>query len=138
MWRKKNFYSFKSKNRTFLISTPKIIRILSPDIKHCKNNSQYNQSLREFTVNTSDIRNYIHREFGNFELIDVLNDSVKSFEVTFVDENNKQLRLGQGLPSWTKLIFRPIMGNKENVRISSEPSKLYPNNILSEFNVELP
>ena len=137
-WKSKDFYPFRSENKNFLIKNPKIIRILSPNIKHSISNSGYNQSLRELTTDDSDNGKYIHREFENFEYFDVLNNLIDSFEVTFADQDNKQLRLGHGLPSWTKLIFKPVMDNEINVRISSEPTELYPDNNLSNFNVELP
>ena len=58
--------------------------------------------------------------------------------MNFVDKKYKQLRLSQGLPSYTKFIFTPLMGNQENIRISSEPNDLFPNNNISNFSIELP
>lgn len=138
IWRSKNIYPFKSKNKFFLIKEPKIVRILSPNIKHSINNTKFDQCLREFTTTNSDIGKYIHRELENFEFFDVLNDFIDSFEVKFVDESYRQLRLGQGLSTWAKLVFTPLMGAEENVRISSASTELYPNNSISNFNVELP
>ena len=137
-WKSKDFYPFRSENKNFLIKNQNVIRILSPNIKHSINNTSYNQSLRELTTDDSDNGKYVHREFENFEYFDVLNNLIDSFEVTFSDQDHRQLRLGQGLPSWTKLIFKPVMSNEINVRISSEPTELYPDNNLYNFNVELP
>ena len=121
-----------------MIKEPDIVRILSPDIRHSINNTKFSQCLREFTICDSDVGKYVHREFENFEYFDVLNHSIDSFEIKFVDESYRQLRLGQGLPTWIKLILTPLMGNQENVRISSESTDLYPNNRISNFDVELP
>ena len=136
--KKSDIYPFKSKNVVFPINEPKIIRIMSPNIKHSINNTTFNQCLKEFSTKSSDIGKYIHKEFENFEFFDVLNNFVDSFEVKFVDENYQQLRLCQGLPSWVKLTFIPQMTKEQNVRISSEATKLHPENTLSDFNVELP
>ena len=138
IWRSKNIYPFKSKKKEFLIKHPKIIKVLSPHIDHSINNTRFSQCLREFTTTTADQGKYIHREFEFFEYFDVLNNFIDAFEVKFVDENYQQLRLGQGLPSWVKLIFSPVMGNEENIRLSSERTDLFPRNIVSDFNVELP
>ena len=102
------------------------MRILSPNIEHSINNTGFHQCLREFTTKSSDCGRYVHGEFEVFESFDVLNNFIDAFEVKFVDENYLHLRLGQGLPYWIKLIFTPVMGNEENVRISSEPTDLFP------------
>ena len=48
------------------------------------------------------------------------------------------MSLGQGLPSWIKLVFTSMMDNSEHVRISSESTSLHPDNTVSDFSVELP
>ena len=138
IWRSKDFYPFKSRKQNFLIESPKLVRVLSPDIKHSISNTKFNQCLREFSTKISDDGKYLHGEFKNLEYFHVLNNSINTFEVKFVDEKYKQLRLSQGLPSYTKLIFTPLMGNQENIRISSEPNDLFPNNNISNFSIELP
>ena len=68
----------------------------------------------------------------------MINNCIKGFEVKFVDEKSRQIRLSQGLPSWVKLVFTPKMEYKSNIRISSEPTSLHPENSMSSFCVELP
>ena len=94
--------------------------------------------MREFSTKISDDGKYLHGEFKNLEYFHVFNNSIDTFEVKFVDEKYKQLRLGQGLQSYTKLIFTPLMGNQENIRILSEPNYSFPNNNISNFSIELP
>ena len=138
VWKSKNFYPFESRKRNFPIREPEIIQITSPNIEHNINNGVFRQSLSQFTVKKSDIKKYIHKEFDNYEFFDVLNNCIKGFEIKFVDENLQQIRLSQGLPSWVKLIFMSTMEHKENIRISSRPNDLHPENNMSRFCVELP
>ena len=137
IWKSKPFYPFQGRQKSFPVKEPSIIQITSPDIKHNINNGVFRHCLSQFTVKESDIRKYIHREFNQYEFFDVLNNSIKGFRIKFVDENLQQIRLNQGLPSWIKLIFTSSMDFEENIRISSEPNDLYPENDMSNFGVEL-
>ena len=94
--------------------------------------------MTQFTIKKSDVGNYIHKEFEIYEFFDVLNNCIKGFNIKFVDENQQQIRLSQGLPSWVKLIFTSEMEYKDNIRISSEPTSLHPENNMSSFCIKLP
>ena len=56
--------------------------------------------MREFSTKISDDGKYLHGEFKNLEYFHVLNNSIDTFEVKFVDEKYKQLRLSQGVKSF--------------------------------------
>ena len=82
---------------------------------------------------------YEGRSFGYICIQRIFNKDTHSiFKCVIIDEKYKQLRLSQGLPSYTKFIFTPLIGNQENIRISSEPNDLFPNNNISNFSIELP
>ena len=55
VWRDKDFYPFKSNKNEFLISTPKIIQIISPNIEHAISNNSYSPCLKQFTVDVSEV-----------------------------------------------------------------------------------
>ena len=137
-WKSKDFYPFKARNNNFPIEVPHIIQIVSPNVEHSISNNTYTQCLKEFTVNDIDIKKYIHREFENLEFFETSNKIIDGFELKFVDEKYQQIRLGQGIPSWIKLVFKSIMEKIEHIRISSEPGHLHQNNNISKFGVELP
>ena len=137
-WRRYEFFPFKSRINNFPIEAPKIIQISSPHIEHSISNNTYTQCLKSFTVNDFDIKKYVHREFEYLEYFEPSKKIIDGFGLKFVDENFQQIRLGQGIPSWIKLIFKPIMEKFEHVRISSEPDHLHHNNKISKFAIELP
>ena len=126
-----------SVEKDFPFKEPEIIQIVSPDIEHNINNGISCRSLRQFTVKQSEIKKGINKEFNNHQFSDVLNNSITKFSVQFVDEKLDELRLTHGLPSWVKLVFSTEMKNERNVRISSEPTELHPENHMSNFSLEL-
>ena len=137
-WRSAASYPFKSKNSDFSLNVPKIIQIVSPNIEHSINNYDYKQCLRQFTVKKTEIKKYVHKEFKNLEFFEASDGIIDRIEVKFADETFQQMSLGQGLPSWIKLVFTSMMDNSEHVRISSESTSLHHDNTVSDFSVELP
>ena len=53
---------------------------------------------------------------SQWHLQETLSSSIKSLP----DENYKKLRLNEGIPSYIKLKFEPIMKKEENIKISSD------------------
>jgi hypothetical protein len=132
------FYPYISIENDFPLKEPAIIQITTPDIEHNINSGIFCRSLCQFTLKQSEIKKFIHKEFKNREFSNVLNNCITRFSIEFVDEELNQLHLSQGLPSWVKLVFSPEMEHKRNVIISSEPNDLHPENVISNFCVELP
>ena len=134
----KSFYPFKAGVKKFPLETPKIINVVSSNIVSSIYNNDFQQCLKQFTVTESDVGRYVQYEFEDLEFSQTHHRLIDKFDVKFMDENFKKIRLRQGLPSYIKLIFSPIMNNEEHIRISSESNNLYTDNSLSNFSVELP
>ena len=134
----KSFYPFKSNITHFPIEVPRIVQMTSPSIESVQFNNAYKQCLKQFTVEKSEVKKYIHREFKSLEFFQLLNKTVDKFEVKFEDECFEQVRVGLGLPTWIKLMFISSAEMTENVRVSSEKDLLHPGNAISKFSVELP
>ena len=136
----KSYYPFKANERKFNLEMPKLIQITSDQIDSSIYNDGYKQCLRQFTTTSNEVGTYVHYEFDDLEFSNVANTSIDVFSVKFLDQNFKKLRLLQGLPSYVKLIFSPVMKHvhEEHIRISSASSDLYPNNKIGRFNLELP
>ena len=136
----KSYYPFRAAERKFNLEKPKLIQIISDQIDGSICNGTYKQCLRQFTTTENEVGKYIHFEFDDLEFSKVSTTSIDIFSVKIQDQNFKKIRLLPGLPSYVKLIFRPIMRHvhEEHVRISSAPSNLYSDNKMGSFNVELP
>lgn len=134
----KPYYPFKSEAANFPLQKPKLVQVMSPNIGSCVYNNSYKQCLKQFSAVDQDIGRFLQKEFERLEYFNVPNKSINSFEIKFVDEHFKQLRLRQGIPSFVRLTFKPKFEKMEYVRISSEGNFLYPNNDISNFSVDLP
>ena len=126
-----------SGEKDFPLKEPQIIQITSSDIEHNINSGIFCSSLCQFTVKRSEIKKWVNKEFKNHQFSDVLNNCITKFSIKFVDEKLEELHLTRGLPSWVLLLFSPEMENKRNVMISSAPIDLHPENVMSNFSVEL-
>ena len=126
-----------SGEKDFPLKEPQIIQITSSDIEHNINSGIFCRSLCQFTVKRSEIKKWVNKEFKNHQFSDVLNNYITKFSIKFVDEKLDELHLTRGLPSWVLLLFSPKMENKRNVMISSAPIDLHPENVMSNFSVEL-
>ena len=134
----KSYYPFKSEATNFPLQKPKLIQVMSPNIGSCIYNNCYKQCLKQFSAVDQDIGRFLQKEFEGLEYFNIPNKSINSFEIKFVDEQFKQIRLRQGTPSFVRLTFKPKVENMEYVRISSEGNSLFPNNDISNFSVDLP
>ena len=132
------FYPLKASEKKFPLEKPKIINVVSSNIVSSIFNNDFQQCLKQYTVAEYDVGRYVQHEFEDLEFSRIYNKSIDKFEVKFLDHNFKKIRLRQGLPSYIKLIFSPMMNNEEHIRISSESNNLYPDNSPSNFSVELP
>ena len=134
----KAFFPFKAGVKKFPLEKPKIINVVSSNIVSSIYNNDFQQCLKQYTVTENDVGRYVQYEFEDLEFSRIHHRSIDKFDVKFLDENFKKIRLRQGLPSYIKLIFSPIMNNEEHIRISSESNNLYTDNSSSNFSVELP
>ena len=137
-WKNVKHYPFKSMKQKFPLNKPKVIQVICPQVESSIFNNGYRQCIKQFAISHSDVGTYVQREFDDLEFFEVLSKNIDKFQLKFVDENFHQLRLRQGLPSHAKLIFNCIMRKELNVRVSSEPNCLYPQNNISDFSVQLP
>ena len=134
----KSYYPFKAKETKFFLEKPKIIHVVSSQIGNTIYNDKYQQCLKQFTVSSNEVGKYVQHEFDELEFSSVLNKTIDNFDVTFLDQNFKKLRIRQGLPSFVKLIFSSVMKREVNVHVSSESNDLYANNDIANFNIVLP
>ena len=105
----KSYYPFKARETKFYLEKPKIIHVVSSQIGNTIYNSKYQQCLRQFTIASNEVGKYVQHEFDDLEFSSVLNKKLDTFDVKFLDQNFKRLRLCQGLPSYIKLIFSTIL-----------------------------
>ena len=133
-----NYYPLETEARKFVIKKPNLVQILSPNVCKTIFNGAYLDILKQFNVKSSEIGEYLHRNFIHHDFINLTNDHNTSLSVEIVDENSNLLHLRPGFPSYVKLVFKSENMPADFIRISSVPTELYPSNSLANFSVELP
>ena len=118
---------------------PKYIKIESDQIRPQILNSKYSKDLLVFSPD-HHISDYTLREVKAIDFVPLLNNTISSFNIKLLDENNQQLQIASGTPTIIKLVLQKMPAGKEtfSVRITSTANVNYPNNTLTHFKVNLP
>ena len=119
---------------------PSLIKIQSENILNQSYNNSYSKDLIIFAPNFSKQENYYYQEFETKQFCEISTTTLDNFQISIVDEKNKYLELDSGIASIVKLVLRKMntFYRHINVRLTSEPTLLYPNNNQTDFIVKLP
>jgi len=84
--------------------------------------------------------NYLFHEVESKTFYPLENTILDTLEFKLVDENDKPVNLNTGIATLVKLQFRkmPYFKKSFSVRMTSTPSKNHPENVNSNFSLELP
>ena len=126
-------------NATFTQSSdiPKIIKVISPNVKSVLKNGSYCKEIGIISLLKSDIGKYYFKQFlslENFELQDQIPDCI---EINLVDQFDKPLNLDFGAATFVKLHLTSSKMNKFHLRITSEKNNIFSENSANKFDVEL-
>ena len=119
---------------------PQFIRIVSDNIRPQILNSEYSKDLVVFAPDYIESEGYVLRNIKNIDYIPLLTNTLSNFNIKLLDENNQQLQLSEGTATVIKLVLKKMPPMKEsfNIRLTSAPSALYPENKQNKFRVKLP
>ena len=127
-------FSLKSK------SIPKIVKVQSSIIDSQILNDQHEKDLLCFCPNFKSNNPFFFKEFEQPQKVKISNTILKEIDIKLVDEKNNKIQLLSGIPTIVKLKFEkmPTQDKTFNVRLTSQPTKLHPNNAKNSFKIKLP
>ena len=127
-------FSLKSK------SIPKIVKVQSSIIDSQILNDQHEKDLLCFCPNFKSNNPFFFKEFEQPQKVKISNTILKEIDIKLVDEKNNKIQLLSGIPTIVKLKFEkmPTQDKTFNVRLTSQPTKLHPNNTKNSFKIKLP
>ena len=99
---------------------PKVIKIISSSFSEVFDNATKSKVIKITHLPKEGVETFKHFDFSNHEWIDIEEKEVNRIDITLVDENDEQLRLASGTPTYVKLHFS-----------SSIPSPLNPTSYLT-------
>lgn len=73
-----------------------------------------------------------------YEWFQLNTDILEKFSFTLMNENDEQLQLAGGQPTYIVLVLRKMEQHQIVLRVSSRPTDIYPSNKPSNFRVSLP
>jgi len=119
---------------------PKHIKVTSDNIRPQILNSKYSKDLLVFSPDYNHSNSYTLRDVKTIDFVPLLNNTLSSFNIKLLDENDNQLQILSGTPTIVKLVLKKMPPGKEsfNVRLTSSPNKNYPLNTITHFKVALP
>lgn len=120
---------------------PKVIKLQLKEMRPVLSGKGFHQDLAviPYTTTTSEDTLY-HYEVHRKEFYSLALQDLQSLTLQLCDENNKQLNLPFGQPTFVKLNFRNMYGSSTfQVRVTStDTSQIYPQNNAASFCVQLP
>jgi len=122
--------------RTF----PKLVKIVSEDVKQQIFNSEYSKDLLCFCPDFQKEDKFFFHEFENRQYVPVANSIITDINIKLLDSNNQYLQLLKGVPTIVKLDFKKMNLDENffNVRLTSAKNSSFPNNTKASFRVKLP
>ena len=108
---------------------PKVIKIVSSSLSEVLDNDKKSKVIRVTNIPKTGLDNFVHFDFANKEWFEIEEKDLRSIDITLTDENDQQLRLSSGTPTYVKLHFCSSMEMKRfDVRMNSEKSQLNMSN----------
>jgi len=119
---------------------PNIIKIKCDQIKSQIFDSHLSKDLICFHPEIPESDPFFFHEVEHKQFFPLENTILDNLEFTLVDENNNQLNLLEGIATVLKLRLKKMSYFKKsfNVRLTSRPTPLHPDNKNSSFTVTLP
>lgn len=119
---------------------PKLIKIICNIIEPQIFNSTFSKDLLIFSPDFKKTENYFFKEIDCVDYIPLVTSRITEVSIKLTDENNQQLNLSEGQATIIKLRLKRMAVNKRsfNIRLSSEPTTLFPDNTNYKFKVKLP
>jgi hypothetical protein len=119
---------------------PKVVKIVCNVIEPQIFNGAYSKDLIIFSPDFRSTDDYFYKEIECIDYIPIQNNKISDISIQLLDENNKFLNLLTGHATLLKLVFRKMPLDKKsfNLRLSSAPTALFPDNTNYHFKVQLP
>ena len=118
---------------------PHVVKVVSNNIYPQIFNSSYSNDMVVFCPDFKNNDDYYFHEFESRQYVPLLNSSLTDFEIKLCDEDNNQLQLLPGVPSFLKINIRKMSDKSTfNVRLTSAKSKAFPDNTSQNFRIKLP
>jgi hypothetical protein len=119
---------------------PKLVKVVSEDVKQQVFNSEYSKDLLCFCPDFQKEDKYFFHEFENRQYVPISNSIITDLNIKLLDNSNQYLQLLKGVPTIVKLDLKKMNSDDKffNVRLTSDKSVSFPNNTKSTFKVKLP
>lgn len=119
---------------------PKLVKIFCNEIEPQIFNSTFSKDLLVFSPDFQKTDEYFFKEVDCVDFVPLINTQISSISIRLTDENNDLLNLSTGHATIIKLRLRKMdpMKKSFNIRLSSEKTRLFPNNTNYSFKVKLP
>jgi hypothetical protein len=136
----KKFSSLKSDVFVLEKNYPKLVKIICNIIEPQIFNNTYSRDLLVFSPDFEKTDDYYFKEIECVDFIPVDHSKIKDISIQLTDENNELLNIVSGQATIIKLRLKKMSVNKQsfNIRLSSEPSNIFPNNKNYSFQVKMP
>lgn len=122
------------------IFIPKIVKVRCENVKHQIFDGEYSKDLVVFCPSLKHDNKYFYKEFNTKIFIPISNTTLNHVDIKLLDQSNNPIRLVDGYATIVKLHLKKMSSNRKffNVRLTSQKSKLFPENTKSSFKVSLP
>ena len=119
---------------------PDIIKVQCDIIEPQLLNNTYSQDLLVLSSDIHYTNRYFFYEIEKISYIPLLFNNISEIKIKLVDEKNRLIQLVTGHATIVKLRFKknPNMEGNFYCRITSKPNKIYPDNKITNFSVQLP
>ena len=122
------------------IFLPKIVKVRCENVKHQIFDDEYSKDLVVFCPSLKHDDKYFYKEFNTKSFIPISNTTLNHIDIKLLDQANRPIKLVDGYATIVKLHLLKMPSNRKffNVRLTSQKSKLFPENTKSSFKVSLP
>ena len=116
---------------------PKIIKIISPNVKPIFKNGSYCKEIGLVSLSKTDAGKYIHRNIESLQNFELCDENPVSLEIKLQDEFDRDLRLDFGVATFIKAHLSSVEMEDIHIKVSSHPSDEFKNNTPGQFGIQL-